>query len=240
MEETLVFIEKAHQGDKEARKILVEKNMGLVYTVARRFEGRGCEREDLIQIGSIGLIKAIDKFDTEFQVRFSTYAVPMIVGEIRRHLRDHNSLVKVSRGLKELAAKCFLAREELEKALGREPSLEEIGRQIGVSSEEIVEAMEAAAEVESLQKTIYQGENGQIQLMEHLPCQTRENEAFIDHLTIEQLLKELPEREERLIRLRYFQEKTQTETAGILGISQVQVSRYEKKILGKMRRRMFC
>ena len=156
MEHTLVLVKKAHEGDKVARETLVEENMGLVYTIARRFQGRGHEMEDLIQIGCIGLIKAIDKFDTTFEVKFSTYAVPMIAGEIRRFLRD-DGMIKVSRSLKETAAKACMTREILEKRNGREPTLEEISEEIGAAREDIVLAMESAAEVESLHQTIYQG-----------------------------------------------------------------------------------
>ena len=175
MEHTLALIEKAHGGDKEARETLVEENMGLVYTIVRRFAGRGHEMEDLIQIGSIGLIKAIDKFNSAFDVKFSTYAVPMIAGEIKRFLRD-DGMIKVSRSLKETAGKAYMVKEALEKKYGREPSLEEISEEIGASREDIVLAMESAAEVESLHKTIYQGDGNAISLMDKLEEQGNPNE----------------------------------------------------------------
>ena len=157
MEQTLELLKRVHEGDKSAREQLVEENMGLVYTVVRRFLGRGCEQEDLVQIGSIGLLKAIDHFDTSYDVRFSTYAVPMITGEIRRFLRD-DGIVKVSRILKEAAAKAFRAREALEKQKGTEPTMEEVAQETGISREDLAMAMEAVSEVESLSQTIYSGD----------------------------------------------------------------------------------
>ena len=237
MEHTLVLIKKAHGGDKEARETLVEENMGLVYTIVRRFAGRGHEMEDLVQIGSIGLMKAIDKFDTSFDVKFSTYAVPMIAGEIKRFLRD-DGMIKVSRSLKETAGKAYMMREILEKKNGREPTLEEISAEIGATREDIVLAMESAAEVESLHKTIYQGDGNAISLMDRLEDQRNPNEELLNHMVLNELLKGLPQEERTLIRMRYFEEKTQTEVAKALGMSQVQVSRYEKKILKKLRGRI--
>ena len=167
MERTLALIAKAHQGDKEARNTLVEENIGLVYTIVRRFLGRGIEMEDLVQIGSIGLIKAIDKFDLSFEVRFSTYAVPMIAGEIKRFLRD-DGMIKVSRSLKENALKVFTARERLEKRLGREPAMQELSEETGLSGEDIVMAIESATEVDSIYRTIYQGDGNAISLADRL------------------------------------------------------------------------
>ena len=237
MEHTLALIEKAHGGDKEARETLVEENMGLVYTIVRRFAGRGHEMEDLIQIGSIGLIKAIDKFNSAFDVKFSTYAVPMIAGEIKRFLRD-DGMIKVSRSLKETAGKAYMVKEALEKKYGREPSLEEISEEIGASREDIVLAMESAAEVESLHKTIYQGDGNAISLMDKLEEQGNPNEELLNHMVLNDVIQTLHEEERMLIWLRYFEDKTQMEVARALGMSQVQVSRYEKKILKKMRGRI--
>lgn len=238
MEDTLVLIQKAHEGDKEARETLVEKNMGLVYTIVKRFMGRGHEMEDLVQIGSIGLIKAIDKFDTSFEVRFSTYAVPMISGEIKRFLRD-DGMIKVSRTLKETASKAYMTREVLEKKHGREPTLEEISEEIGAAREDIVLAMESASEVESLYKTIYQGDGNSIFLIDKLEEKQDPHEDLLNHMVLNDLLQGLTEEERTLIRMRYFQDKTQVEVARVLGMSQVQVSRFEKKILNKLRGRFF-
>ena len=157
MDETMKLIEMAHNGDKAARERLVMDNVGLVWSIVRRFTGRGCETEDLFQIGSIGLIKAIDKFDTAYEVRFSTYAVPMIAGEIKRFLRD-DGMIKVSRSLKELSYRAYLCRERMYDQMGREPNVAEIACELGVGSEELVMALEASGDVESLHKPIYQND----------------------------------------------------------------------------------
>ncbi len=235
MEQTLMLLERVHAGDKEAREQLIEENMGLVYTVAQRFLGRGCEHDDLVQIGCIGLMKAVDKFDTEYDVKFSTYAVPMIMGEIRRHLRDNNSLLKVSRSLKESAAKAYYAREELERKSGREPTLEEIAAETGLGKEDLVLAMEAASGVESLSQTVYSGDGTPVLLGDRVPDTQDRNEELLNRMLLEQLLELLAPEEQRIIRLRYFEERTQMEIAKELGMTQVQVSRAEKRILKKMR-----
>ena len=171
MDETLKMIELAHQGDKAARDRLVTDNLGLVWSIVKRFAGRGYEQEDLFQIGSIGLLKAIDKFDLQYQVRFSTYAVPMIAGEIRRFLRD-DGMIKVSRSLKELAVKVFSLKEQLTDNYGREPTVEEIAKELGVSSEEVAASLEAGAQIESIYRPLSatEGEkwslNGQIRRKE--------------------------------------------------------------------------
>ena len=238
MERTLELIKRAHEGDKEARETLVEENMGLVYTIVKRFAGRGHEMEDLVQIGSIGLIKAIDKFDTSFDVRFSTYAVPMIAGEIKRFLRD-DGMIKVSRTLKETATKAYMTREVLEKKHGREPTLDEISAEIGATREDIILAMESSAEVESLYKTIYQGDGNAIFLMDKLVEKQNPHEDLLNHMVLNELIGGLTEEERTLIRMRYFEDKTQVQVAQVLDMSQVQVSRFEKKILNKLRGRFF-
>lgn len=234
MDRTLALLEQAHKGDKAAREMLVEENMGLVYTVVKRFLGRGCEMEDLVQIGSIGLLKAIDKFDLSFQVKFSTYAVPLIAGEIKRFLRD-DGMIKVSRSLKETAALIYSVREKLERKLGREPDMEELEKEVGLSREEMMLAMEASSEVESIYRPIYQGDGNAVLLVDKIQEKENANEKVLNHMLLEQLMRLLEGQERRLIDLRYFRDKTQVETARELGISQVQVSRLEKKILGKMR-----
>lgn len=237
MEEKQSLIERAHTGDKEARNQLIEENMGLVWSVVRRFTGRGQELEDLVQIGSIGLIKAIDKFDIGFGVCFSTYAVPMITGEIRRFLRD-DGMIRVSRSLKETALKIRLAREQLSKRLGREPTVDEVAQEAGVSCEELATAMEASAEVESLSQTIYQGDGQGITLMERIEQQQDENETVVNRLTLQQIIRQLPKKEQKIIIMRYYMDYTQSQIAAQLGISQVQVSRLEKRILKQMKRQM--
>ena len=235
MEEVSVLIAKAQSGDKNAREVLIEKNLGLVHHIVRRFCGRGYDPEDLFQIGSIGLIKAIDKFDLTFDVRFSTYAVPMITGEIKRFLRDDGP-VKVSRILKENGWKIRQAEHRLAHRNGRDATIEEIAEETGLSGEDIVMAMEANVEVESLYKTVYQSDGDEIQLLDRLAYQDVENDRLLDRLLLKQLLEQLEEDEQRLIRMRYFENRTQSEVALVLGISQVQVSRLEKRILLRMRR----
>lgn len=234
MEEVSVLIARSHQGDKKAREVLIENNLGLVHAIVRRFLGRGVEQEDLFQIGAIGLMKAIDHFDLSYDVKFSTYAVPLISGEIRRFLRDDGP-VKVSRTLKEQSTKVALTRHKLQGVLGREPTLEEIAEESGLSMEEIVTATEADYQVESIYTPMYQKDGNEVLLMDMLGQEDKEKEALLNHMMLQQLMKELSETENRLITLRYFQEKTQMEVADFLGVSQVQVSRMEKKILLAMR-----
>lgn len=234
MEHTIALIQKSHDGDEEARAQLVEENVGLIWCVVRRFLGRGVESEDLFQIGSIGLLKAIDKFDFSFDVKFSTYAVPMISGEIQRFLRD-DGIIKVSRSLKELAYKAFLARERLQENLHREPTLEELSSDMGVEKEELAMAMEASSEVESIYKPVYQKDGNEVPLLEKLEEKDCQEEKVLNRMLLSTLLEELGREERQLIYLRYFSNKTQTEIGQELGISQVQVSRMEKKILRRMR-----
>lgn len=234
MDSTIALIEKAHDGDKGAREQVVQENVGLVWSIVRRFAGRGYELEDLFQIGSIGLIKSIDKFDTSFEVKFSTYAVPMITGEIKRFLRD-DGLIKVSRSLKEITWKATKIREELNGINGREPTVEEIADEIGVTKEEMVMAMDAVSEVESLSKTIYQNDGSPISLLERMEAKEDGTEELMNQMFVEQLLNTLKEEEKVIIKKRYFEEKTQTQIAAELGVSQVQISRMEKKILQKLR-----
>lgn len=234
MDHILALIGRAHQGDKEARDTLVEENIGLVWSIVKRFSNRGVEMEDLFQIGSIGLLKAIDKFDTSFEVRFSTYAVPMIAGEIKRFLRD-DGMIKVSRSMKEVAYKAYVAREELERKTGKEPTLSEIANEVQVTMEELVMAMESGAQIESLQKTIYQGEGNDISLEDKIEEQKNAQEVMLNRILLEQILGTLDAKERELIYMRFFMEKTQSEIAKNLGISQVQVSRMEKRILSSLR-----
>ena len=234
MERTLALIRLAHQGDKEARDTIFKENMGLIYGVAKRFLGRGVEMEDLFQIGSIGLLKAVDHFDTEFEVRFSTYAVPMIMGEIKRFFRD-DGMIKVSRSLKELSYKAYVQKESFQNQWGKEPAIEELAGLLEVSVEELVLALEASREVESLQKMVYQSDGKEIMLMDKLMKQENEEEEILNHLLLRQLLENLDEKEKKLLDMRYFRNRTQAEIGRELGISQVQVSRMEKRILEKLR-----
>lgn len=235
MDHTIALIKKSHDGDKKAREQIVEENVGLVWCVVKRFYGRGTEAEDLFQIGSIGLLKAIDKFDLSYEVKFSTYAVPMISGEIKRFLRD-DGMIKVSRSLKELSYRMFQAREELTAKLGRDPTLMELSEIMGVDKEELVQAMEAGGEVESLYKPIHQKEGNEIRLVDKLEEKERKEEKILDHMLLSQLLESLDKEERQLIYLRYFADETQSQVGKKLGISQVQVSRMEKRIMENLRR----
>ena len=228
MDHTIALIQKSHEGDEEARAQIVEENTGLVWCIVRRFTGRGTELEDLFQIGTIGLLKAIDKFDLSYEVKFSTYAVPMISGEIKRFLRD-DGMIKVSRSLKELSYKGYQAQEVLGRKLGREPSVTELAEYLDVSPEELTMAMDACTDVESLHRPVYKKEVGK---------EDGAEERVLDHLLLKELLTSLDKEERKLIYLRYFAEKTQTQVGKEMGISQVQVSRMEKKILKNLRERI--
>lgn len=234
MDHTLALITKSQQGDKKARDTVFEENTGLIYSVAKRFVGRGVEMEDLIQIGSIGLLKAVDHFNASFEVKFSTYAVPMIAGEIKRYLRD-DGILKVSRSLKENCVRIYSAREKLEKELGREPVMEEIAQSAQLSVDEVVMSLESGAEVESLHKIIYQGDGNDISLMDRLQEKENGQDAALNRIFLDEILKKLDARERQLIYMRYFKDMTQTEIAAEMGISQMQVSRMEKRILKQLK-----
>lgn len=239
MEETMVLIERSHHGDKEAREQLVEENMGLVWSIVKRFTGRGTDMEDLFQIGAMGLLKAIDKFDTSYEVKFSTYAVPMIAGEIKRFLRD-DGIVKVSRTLKENCWKIKRETELFRQKTGREPTLEELSAVTELPREDIAMALESSAEVESIYKTIPQKDGSEVCLLDRMENQNQGNgmQQLINRVVLEQLLQELTDSDRKLIVMRYMQDKTQSEVAQVLGVSQVQVSRLEKKILKQMREKL--
>ena len=209
----------------------------MIWSIVRRFAGRGHDLEDLFQIGSIGLMKAIVKFDLSYEVRFSTYAVPMIAGEVKRFLRD-DGMIKVSRSLKEMAIKARAARESLTCALGREPTVEEIAKEMGVSKEEVAASMEAGAEVESLYKTIQKEDENGLCLMDKIEDENQDQERLLNHMVLKELIRGLGAKEREIILRRYFENQTQTEIAKALNISQVQVSRLEKRILKQMRERM--
>lgn len=237
MDETMRLIQMAHEGDKAARDHLVEDNVGLVWSIVRRFAGRGHELEDLFQIGSIGLLKAIDKFDLSYDVRFSTYAVPMITGEIKRFLRD-DGLIKVSRSVKELGMKVGAARESLSGSLGREPTIEEIAGELKVSREEVAASLEAGAEVESLYRPFGKNDGQELCLMDRLEEKEDAEETLLNRMVLRELISELGPKEREIIIRRYFCNQTQSVIAADLDISQVQVSRLEKKILRQMREKL--
>lgn len=234
MERTFELIRRSQAGDKEAKELLIKENSGLIWNVVRRFAGRGYETEDLYQIGAIGLIRAIDKFDFSFEVKFSTYAVPLISGEIKRFLRD-DGMIKVSRSLKENQWKIKCAMEELQKEKGREPTLEELSESVMLEPEEIVMAMDAVIEIDSMDQAISGGDGKEMYLRDRVAAKKDEQEELINRLLLKQLLETLNERDRTLIVLRYFENQTQNQVAQSLGISQVQVSRLEKKILRRMK-----
>ena len=238
MVETAVLIRRAQAGEKEAREVLIEQNLGLVHHIVKRFAGRGYEMEDLFQIGVIGLMKAVDKFNVAFEVKFSTYAVPLITGEIKRFIRD-DGMIKVSRTLKENGIRAKYAREKLSKEYGREPLLKEVAAEAALTEEEVILSMEANVQVESIYRSVYQNDGSEICMVDQLADEGKnEQERLLNQLVIHQLLTGLSEKEKQLIVLRYYQEKTQTEVAKLLGISQVQVSRLEKRILLGMREKI--
>lgn len=233
MDQTRELLRRAKEGDKEAKEKLVTENTGLVWNVIRGFHGRGYDMEDLYQIGCIGLMKSIDRFDLAYDVKFSTYAVPLIVGEIKRFFRD-DGMIKVSRKWKEEGYKIYQLSQKLAHKLGREATMEELSEASGFPVDEIMLALEANAEVDSLNKTM-QMEGKEITLMERIPSGNDMEEQIVNNLALQQAMTELSDREKKLIEMRYFQNKTQTEIAKVLGVSQVQISRLEKKVLKKMR-----
>lgn len=233
MEDRELF-RRAQEGERAAKEILFNKNTGLVHHVMKRFLSRGLEAEDLFQIGSVGLLKAIDKFDSDYGVCFSTYAVPLIMGEIQRYLRD-DGLIKVSRGIKENLIRLRGIRERYLQRTGREPTLTELAAESALSVEDIVMALDSGREVESIYKTMYETDGSEIYLLDMLGCEG-ESEEVLDRLFLESLLDVLDERERKLITLRFFENRTQMQVADALGMSQVQVSRLEKKVLLQMRK----
>jgi len=233
-EEVRTLIYESQLGDKIARDTLVEKNVRLVWSVVQRFINRGYDPEDLFQIGSIGLIKAIDKFDLSYDVRFSTYAVPMIIGEIQRFIRDDGT-IKVSRKLKELGNKVRLTKEELTKELNRSPTVYEVAAVLDITAEEVSQAQEASKYPHSIHETVFENGGEPITLLDQI---ADEESQWFDKLSLEEAMSHLTEREQLIVYLRYYKDQTQSEVATRLGISQVQVSRLEKSILTQMREQM--
>lgn len=233
MQDNAALIERVREGDKQAENMMVEENMGLVYSIVRRFTNRGYETEDLTQIGAIGLIKAVKKFNPEFNVQFSTYAVPMITGEIKRFLRDDGA-VKISRSLKENAMKGWRSEELLRRRLNREPTIKEISEECGIDAESLIEAFEAAAPPESIYGSIYDNGEKEIHLLDVIAGEEIED-SVINKVMIDDILSRLAPREKEIILLRYFRGKTQSEIAKVIGVSQVQISRIEKKAIVRIR-----
>ncbi|MCK0473167.1 RNA polymerase sporulation sigma factor SigF [Halalkalibacter sp. APA_J-10(15)] len=234
-EEVKELIAKSQAGDQEARDMIVNRNTRLVWSVVQRFMNRGYEADDLFQIGCIGLIKSVDKFDLSYDVKFSTYAVPMIIGEIQRFLRDDGT-VKVSRSIKELSNKIRKVKDDMTKTLGRTPTVNEIAKYLDISPEEVVFAGEASKSLSSIHETVYENDGDPITLLDQIADQTETK--WFDKIALKEAIRDLDERERLIVYLRYYKDQTQSEVANRLGISQVQVSRLEKKILEQMKNEM--
>ena len=233
-EKNELFI-KIKKGDKKAREKFIKGNLRLVLSVIQRFSSRGENADDLFQIGCVGLIKAIDNFDTTLNVQFSTYAVPMIIGEIRRYLRDNN-MVRVSRSIRDLAYKALQAKEKLTKEKGREATVEEIAKEVGVKKEEIVFSFDAIQDPISLQEPVYNDGSDNIYVMDQIGDSKNTDERWAENLTIAQAMKKLNEREKIIITKRFFDGRTQMEVAEEIGISQAQVSRLEKEAINRIKK----
>jgi RNA polymerase sporulation-specific sigma factor len=229
------LIKKSQDGDQAARDLIAEKNMRLVWSVVQRFLNRGYDPDDLFQIGCIGLLKSVDKFDLSYDVKFSTYAVPMIIGEIQRFIRDDGT-VKVSRSLKEMGNRIRKAKDELSKTYGRIPTVKEISEYLQLSPEDVILAQEASRTPSSIHETVYENDGDPITLLDQID-DGNEGKWF-DKIALKEAIRELDERERLIVYLRYYKDQTQSEVAVRLGISQVQVSRLEKKILQQMKDRM--
>ncbi len=234
MSTTTELIKLAQQGNEDAKKQIIEENTGLIWSIVKRFLNRGYDAEDLFQLGSIGLIKCIDNFDFSYNVKFSTYAVPMILGEIKRFLRD-DGLIKVSRPIKELAVKAKQLEEEITKKTGKSPAINFIAESLNTTVDELVVALDSNKEIESIYSTVYQNDGNSIYLIDKLNTKEDDDEKLINNILLKQLIENLPERERKIIKLRYFEDKTQTEVAKEVGLSQVQISRIEKKLLTAFR-----
>lgn len=229
----LELIKRAHKGDKAARDEMIQGNLKLVLSVIQRFSNRGEPLDDLFQVGCMGLIKAIDNFNTDLQVRFSTYAVPMIIGEVRRYLRDNNS-VRVSRSLRDTAYKAIQVRERLSNELNREPKVEEIAKELDISKEDVVIALEAIVEPVSLYEPVYNEGGDAIYVMDQIGDRNTPD-SWMDEIMIRDSIKRLSQREKNILNLRFMLGKTQTEVAKEIGISQAQVSRLEKSALKRIK-----
>lgn len=234
MDRTLELIKLAQNGDSAAKESIVVENVGLIWSVVRKFSNRGYDPEDLFQIGAIGLVKCIEKFDTGFGVKFSTYAVPMIMGEIKRFLRD-DGIIKISRPLKEMAIKAKYMQETLQHKTGKVPTVLDLASALETNVEDLVMAMESGLEVESLNSIVHLGDGNPIYLIDKLDQRAEDDDNMVDIIVLKDMISQLEPKERQVILLRYFQDKTQSEVAKEIGISQVQVSRIEKKVIASMR-----
>ena len=229
------LFEKIEAGDAKARETYIEGNLRLVLSVIKRFSSSNENVDDLFQIGCIGLIKAIDNFDSSLNVKFSTYAVPMIIGEIRRFLRDNANSIRVSRSLRDTAYKAIYARDNLTRRNSKEPTLEEIAKEVGISKQDIVYAMDAIQNPMSLYEPIFTDGGDTLYVMDQISDKKNKEENWVEHLSLSEAMKRLNPREHEIVILRFFEGKTQMEVAEKIGISQAQVSRLEKNALRTMR-----
>ena len=236
-EEKTELLRRARAGDEAARRDLIYGNLRLVLSIIQRFTGRRESMDDLFQVGCIGLVKAVDHFNIEMDVKFSTYAVPMIIGEIRRYLRDNNA-IRISRSVRELAYRALQAREELISLKEREPTVEEIAERLGEKREAVLHAMEAIVEPISLYEPVYNDNGDALYLMDQLSDTSNGDETWLENMVLREAVDKLSEREKKIIRLRFYGNKTQTEIASEIGISQAQVSRLEKAALEKIRKQL--
>lgn len=236
-ENNIELIRLAKKGNKNALNKLIEVNLPLVSTISKKFLNRGYEYEDIFQIGCMGLVKAVNNFDESYNVKFSTYAVPMILGEIKRFIRD-DGMIKVSRSVKNTAKKLHYDKEALTKELNRDPTVEELSKYSGVNVEDIIFAVESANSLQYLYDTIHQDDGSPVLLIDKLSENPEEDNEMIDRIALKEALKSLDTKSRQIIMLRYFKDKTQVQVAKMLGISQVQVSRIEKKVLKTMRERL--
>ena len=234
-EETMELLRRSKEGDRVARQTLIEGNLRLVLSVIQRFSSRGENADDLFQVGCVGLIKAIDNFDINQPVRFSTYGVPMIIGEIRRYLRD-NSAIRVSRSMRDTAYRVLQARERLIAETQREPTVEQIAQALEIPREEVVFAMDAIVEPVSLYEPIYSDGGDAVCVMDQVSDNRNTDETWTDHIALKEAMKRLDDRERRILTLRFFEGKTQMEVSAEVGISQAQVSRLEKGAIAAMRK----
>ena len=236
-EETIELLKRTKQGDQEAREALIAGNLRLVLSVIQKFSGRGEHVDDLFQVGCIGLIRAIDNFNTDLDVRFSTYGVPMIVGEIRRYLRD-NSSVRVSRSMRDTAYKILQAKERFLAEHQREPSVEEVAKLLGVRREEVVFALDAIVDPVSLYEPVYSDGGDAICIMDQVRDSKNTDENWLEHIALKDAISHLSQRERRILNLRFFEGRTQMEVSAEVGISQAQVSRLEKNAIRQIRKNM--
>jgi RNA polymerase sporulation-specific sigma factor len=236
-EDNVELIEIARTGDKEALDKLIQVNLPLVSAISKKFLNRGYEYEDIFQIGCMGLVKAVNNFNPEFKVKFSTYAVPMIMGEIKRFIRD-DGIIKVSRSVKNVARKIHYDKEALTKKLDRDPTIEELAAFSGINAEEIVFAVESVSGLQYLYDTIHQDDGSPVLLIDKLSENVEEDDEIVDKIALKEALSNLDTKSRQIILLRYFKDKTQVQVAKMLGISQVQVSRIEKKVLKLMKERL--